>query len=156
MSVQPTLPTRHGWTQTELEERAPCSNLEGLQRAGLSLSTLDTASGPGNQSKTTSVSFSISPHPSEGTRDMMGCAGQEEEGTTESLPSPLPCRGGTQGPGGLARPTGHGDPTAGSGGGRRASGSQHRHNQPGLPVHRAHQETQSLGQELAPAVFNLL
>lgn len=91
---------------------------------------------------------------------MMGCLGQEEEGTTRGVCRLLCLVGRNSGARGETAtprdPQGMGDPTAGSGGGRRASGSQHRHNQPGLPVHRAHQETPIPGARApAPALFNL-
>lgn len=99
---------------------------------------------PGSQSKATRVSFSINP-PLKGTREMAGCLGREEEGTTRGICHLLCLVGRNSGARGETAtprdPQGMGDPTAGKGGGRRATGSQHGCNQPGLPVRRPRQQT---------------
>ena len=131
---------------------------EGL-RAGLSLSPPDAASGPGEPEQSYHGFLLHQPTPLKGTRDMAAVSGRKKEPPEESAVSSALSEG-TRGPGERLQPRGthraQGTPREGKGGGRRASGSQHGCNQPGLPVSRPHQQTPIPGARAsAPALFNL-
>lgn len=140
---------RHGWTQAEEGNfglLVPTWR-ESL-RAGLSLSPPDAALGP-REPEQSYQGFLLYQPPLKGTREMAGCLGREEEGTTRGIRHLLCLVGRNSGAGAETAtprgPQGMGDPTGGKGGGRRATGSQRRCNQPGLPVRRPHQQTPILG-----------